>query len=95
MSDPIRAIDKDDEIERLNEDIVKLKDDIIFAAKKLQEKDERIEGLEADVRFYRDGDVEDSTDPVMLRKRIKELEQQVAYLKEPPQQAPTATATDG
>jgi hypothetical protein len=32
-----------------------------------------IEELEADVLFYRGGDVQDSTDPVMLRKQIEEL----------------------
>ncbi len=34
----------------------------------------QIDELEADIRFYRDGDVDDSNDPVMLRERVKELE---------------------
>jgi hypothetical protein len=39
----------------------------------LVRRDERIEELEADVRFYRNGDVQDSTDPVLLRQRIERL----------------------
>ena len=50
-------------------------------ANELEQLREKVKELEADVRFYRDGDVQDSTDPVMLRERVKELEEDVACLE--------------
>ena len=64
------------EIERLRDDLQINKIELDLASTRNSKAVRSIEELEADVRFYRDGNVQDSTDPAMFRTRVKELEKE-------------------